>query len=146
MLRKSIAALLLLTITAWAEVVMAPMFTFHAGHRHAAHTAAQPHSGHQHGMPADHACCPGLHKSTQASPSIELKADGLPCEEQHRCCFRQGPQSTPSPAPDRRPPSPEISGDSADLNASLIPRPSAWSAATPALRPPPGAFAMVLRI
>ena len=144
MLKKSIAVLLLLTVTAWAEVVMAPMFSFHAGHDHASHSAT-PHAAHQHSMPAAHACCPGL-KKVEPSPGFELRADGVPCEEQHRCCFRQGPQSTPSPVSDRRQPSPTISDNTADEAANLPVQRSTAYAATPALRPPPETFSTVLRI
>ena len=124
---------------------MAPLFTIHA-HLLAMQAMGTPHAEHQHGMSPVHDCCPGFHKSADPGPSLELKADGLPCEEEHRCCFRQGPQSTPSPASDGRRPSPEISENSAQLDADLIVRPSAWSATIPVLRPPPGTFGTVIRI
>jgi hypothetical protein len=97
MARKFIAALLLLVVAAWAEVLLAPMFTVHAMHTHPAHDMAQPMEMRHHTMPATHPCCPGLHKAAQTAPTVEFTAASLPCADQHRCCFRQGPQSAPAP-------------------------------------------------
>lgn len=102
MVRKSIAAFLLLVVAAWAEVLVAPMFTMHALHYHPAHVLPQP-ATHQHAAAAVHSCCPGLRAGVGLPPALEFAATTEPCADQHRCCFRQAPQSAPVPAGDRKP-------------------------------------------
>ncbi|MFI5103727.1 MAG: hypothetical protein ACHP79_02280 [Terriglobales bacterium] len=142
--KKLIAALLLLAIPAWAEIMLAPFLTMHAGYAHPAH-AVHP-AAHDHAMPMAHACCPGLKTSGEALPTIEFRAASLPCEDQDRCCFRQGPQGAPAPASARMRFSPEVALlQTADLQPELR---SSSPVAIPAERglPPPARFGTVLRI
>jgi hypothetical protein len=151
MVRKSIAALLVLVVTAWAEVLLAPMFTIHVAHMnvahmHAAREMAKPVATHHHVMPASHACCPGLHKNTPILPTLEFVAASLPCENQHRCCFRQGPQSAPAPVRERANNSQEVAKtDSAATQPTVRTEP--WiSVSFASALPPPTLFGMVSRI
>lgn len=144
--RKLISALLLLAITAWAEIMLAPLITMPAGHTHPAHAVALHPAGHDHAMPMAHACCPGLKTSGEATPAIELRAASLPCEDQHRCCFRQGPQGAPAPASARIWFSPEV----ASLQTGVL-KPELRSSSPVAIPverglPPPALFGTVLRI
>ncbi len=99
MVKKSIAAALLVVMVAWAEMALAPMLAMHAGHVHPALAMAEHHAAHGHVMPAGHPCCPGMGKTTEdAAPvNFAFAASGLPCQDEHRCCFQQGPQSVPAP-------------------------------------------------
>jgi|SRR5579859_3441690 len=146
MLKKSIAAALLVVMLVWAEMALAPMFLMQAGHVHAAlqkpeHQAAH----HHHALPAGHPCCPGLHRVEITAP-IEIAAGGLPCQDEHQCCFRQGPQNVPAPVSAGRSFSREMSpAQIAGLSpAHPESRVSPVSVATLGL--PPGLFGMVLRI
>jgi hypothetical protein len=146
MVKKVIAALLLLAIPAWAEIMLAPLIIMHAGHNQPAHAAGLHPAGHNHVMTMAHACCPGLKTSGEATPPIEIRASGLPCEDEHRCCFRQGPQGAPAPASARIRISPEmVSLQIAALKPELR---SSSLFAIPAERglPPPALFSTVLRI
>src|SRR5208337_2693979 len=145
MVKKSIAAALLVAMVAWAEMVMAPMILMHAGHVHAAREMAEHEGAHHHAMPAGHPCCPGFGNPENIA-LLEFAASGLPCQEQHRCCFRQGPQSVPAPASAGHRFSQEIaSAEIAQL--SLTHTESHVSPATAvALGPPPGLLGMVLRV
>jgi hypothetical protein len=145
MVKKSIAAALLVAIVAWAEIAMAPMFLMHAGYMHSAREMAEHRDTNQHVMPAGHPCCPGLGKTGEMTP-LEFAATSLPCQEQHRCCFLQGPQNPPAAASSRYRLSQEIApAEIAQL--SLAP---AWShvSLTTAVAPglPPGLRGMVLRV
>lgn len=146
MLKKSIATALLVAIMAWAEMAMAPMILMHAGHAHPVREMAEHKSAHHHIMPAGHLCCPGLGKTGNAAP-LEFAASSLPCQDPHRCCFRQGPLSVPAPvsAGDR------LSRDVAPVEtADLNPAHDAESHVSPAtavaLGPPANLFGMVLRV
>jgi hypothetical protein len=146
MLKKSIAAALLVVMLVWAEMAMAPMFLMQAGHVHAAlqmpeHQAVH----HHHAMPAGLPCCPGLHGVESTAP-IEIAAGGLPCQDEHECCFRQGPQNIPAPVSAGRSFSREMSpAQIAELRPALSEsRVSPLSVAAPGS--PPGLFGMVLRI
>jgi hypothetical protein len=144
--KKLISALLLLAITAWAEIMLAPLITMPAGHTHPAHAVAMHPTGHDHAMSMAQACCPGLKTSREATPPIEFLASSLPCEDQHRCCFRQGPQGAPAPASARIQFSPEgVSLQIGDLKPELR---SSSAVATPVERglPPPALFGTVIRI
>jgi len=145
MVKKSIAAALLVAMVAWAEMAMAPMILMHAGHVHPAREMAEHKAAHHHFMPASHPCCPGL-RNTGNTVSLEFASSGLPCQEQHRCCFQQGPQSVPAPAGAGHRLSQEIApAEIAKL--SLTHRESHVSpAAAVALGPPPSLLGMVLRV
>src|SRR5271167_1364427 len=101
MLKKSIAAALLVAMMAWAEMALAPMLFMHTGHVHAALEMSEPMAAHpaahHHVMPAGHRlpCCPGIGKTENAA-LLEFAASSLPCQDDHRCCFQQGPQSMPA--------------------------------------------------
>src|SRR5260370_24162064 len=97
MVEEAIAAALLVAMAAWAEMTMAPMILMHAGQVHPAREMAEHKAAHHHVMPAAHRCCPGF-RNTEDTVPLEFAASGLPCQEQHRCCFQQGPHSVPAPA------------------------------------------------
>jgi hypothetical protein len=96
MVKKSIAAALLVVMMAWSEMALAPMFVMHAWVMHPAREMAEHKAAHHHVMPAGHPCCPGISKAENAAP-IEFAASNLPCQDEHRCCFLQGPQNVPAP-------------------------------------------------
>ena len=98
-MKKSIAAALLVAMVAWAEMALAPMFLMHAGHVHPAREVEHM-AAHHYVMPAGHPCCPGVGKTGETAPR-EFAATSLPCREQHRCCFLQGPQNPPAPVSSR---------------------------------------------
>jgi hypothetical protein len=144
MLKKSIAAVLLMVMVAWAEMALAPMFLMHAGHVHPARDVSEQKAAHHHVMPAGHPCCPGLGKTEGAVPT-EFAVSSLPCQDEHRCCFRQGPQSVPAPVSAR------LSREIAPAEiAELSPAHDAASHVSPAtavaLGSPPGLLGMVLRV
>jgi len=141
MVRRSIAALLLMSMTAWAEIALAPLFTIHASHL--VHVKAAPQEEHQHAMPG-HPCCPG--GAQMIATTLQVKAANLPCEEQHRCCFRQGPASPPTTAKEIRDSAPEISVASAELWPNFGTFHSLLSLTQPVVHIPPGEFGVVLRI
>ena len=148
MCKKSIAATLLVVMVAWAEMALAPMLALHVPHVHPAREMAKSVSGqmaaHHHVMPAGHPCCPRLDKTEDAAP-LASAARSLPCQDEHRCCFQQGPQSVPAPAGARLLPEiapEEIAGLSPDHDAESDVSP----ATAVALGPPPGQFGMVLRV
>src|ERR1019366_5235329 len=149
MLKKSIAAALLMVMVAWAEMALAPMFLMHAGHVHAAgemseHVAADHGAAHHHVMPAGHPCCPGLGKTENTAP-IEFAPGALPCQDEHRCCFQQGPQSVPAPVSSRF--AREIApAEIAELSPAHDAESQVFPAAEVAPGPPPGQFGMVLRV
>ncbi|MGA2203847.1 MAG: hypothetical protein ABSG40_17995 [Terriglobales bacterium] len=146
MLKKSIATALLVVMVAWAEMTLAPMFLMHAGHVHPAHEMSEHRAAHHHVMPAGHPCCPGLSKSENAA-ALEFAASGLPCQDEHRCCFRQGPQSVPAPVSAGNRFSRDIApAEIGELNPALNVVPHFSPAAAIAAGPPPGLLGMVLRV
>lgn len=60
MVKKSIAAALLVAMVAGAEMALAPVFLMHASHVHPAREVTEHMTAHHHVMPAGHRCCPGL--------------------------------------------------------------------------------------
>ncbi len=148
MVKKSIAAALLVIMVAWAEMAMAPMLAMHVWPGHtaremAAHMAAD--MAHHHAMPAGHPCCPKISKTEAAAP-IEFAAGSLPCQDEHRCCFLQGPQNVPAPVSATHNLSREIAPTEV---VEFIPifaesHVSPTTAAAPG--PPPGLLDMVLRV
>ena len=145
MVKKSIAAALLVAMVAWAEMALAPMFLMHAGHAHAAREVAEPMAAHHHVMPSRHPCCPGLGKAVETA-LLEFAATSLPCQQQHRCCFLQGPQNPPAPISSRYRLSQEIAGaEIAQLSpAQAESHVSPTTAVVPG--PGPGLPGMVLRV
>jgi hypothetical protein len=148
MFKKSIAAALLMVVVAWAEMALAPMLFMQAGHVHAAGEMAALVPGqmatHHRAMPAGHPCCPGPGKTDNAVP-FEFAAGSLPCHNDHRCCFQQGPQSVPAPVNAR------MARDIAPADiAELSPDRDAESRIFPATAVPsglpPGQLTMVLRV
>ena len=148
MFKKSIAAALLVVMVAWAEMALAPMLAMHAGHVHPAREMAEHVAGqmaaHHHVMPAGHRCCPGLGKTENTAP-LEFAASSLPCQDEHRCCFQQGPQSVPAPASSRL--SREIvPAEIAEFSPAHDAESHLSPATAVAVGPPPGQFGMVLRV
>jgi hypothetical protein len=145
MVKKSIAAALLVAMVAWAEMALAPMFLMHAGHVHAAREVAEHMAAHDHVMPAGHPCCPGLGKAVETA-LLDFAATSLPCREQHRCCFLQGPQNPPAPVSSRYRLSQEITAaEIAQLSpAQAESHVSPTTAVVPG--PAPGLLGMVLRV
>jgi uncharacterized protein involved in copper resistance len=144
MVRRFIAGLLLWVVAAWAEVLVAPMLTIHAL-AHPVHAMAQPMAVHHHAMPATHPCCPGLQAATTA-PMVEFAAASLPCADEHRCCFRQGPQSAPAPAQYDRKPSPEVDASQTVALKPACPALPVESLPVALASSPPTTFGMILRI
>jgi hypothetical protein len=150
MFKKSIAAALLVVIVAWAEMALAPMLAMHSRHVHPAREMAESGTGqiaaHHHVMPAGHPCCPGLGKTGNTAP-LEFAASSLPCQDEHRCCFQQGPQSVPAPASAGD----KLSRDVAPEEIAVLnPAHDAESRVSPATAvapgTPPGLLGMVFRV
>jgi hypothetical protein len=145
MVKKSIAAALLVAMVAWAEMALAPMFLMHGGHAHAAREVAEHMAAHHHAMPAGHPCCPGLGKTGETAPR-EFAATSLPCQEQHRCCFLQGPPNPPATVSSRYRHSQKIAAAEiaqlslAQAESDVSPK----AAVVPG--PAPGLLGMVLRV
>jgi len=154
MANRTIAALLLIVIAAWAEMTVAPMLAMHAGHMRPDHEMAadMPANPNTHQRPgaahqsAKHACCPRLRKPNVESP-VELVSGALGCADSHRCCFREGPQSVPALMPRISgqklraiPLASIIDGSFAQPPTTVAMRCSAWSSG------PPEEFGMSLRI
>ena len=150
MSRKFMAAVLLVTIAAWVEMTLAPLLVMDHSHVHAtgAGTVAVHAMEHHDSAMAGHACCPGLHANPSVSAPAEVAfvSEKAPCENQHRCCFRQIPSG--SPAPTR----PGGQGSSASSTArttklpSLEQRQFAVCANSGLAKSPPDQFNTVLRI
>jgi len=143
--KKSIAGALLMAMVVWVEMALAPMFFMQAGHVHQAGEIAEHMAAHHHAMPAGHPCCPKISEAEAAAP-IEFAAGSLPCQDEHRCCFLQGPQNVPAPVSARHNLSREIAPTEV---VEFIPifaesHVSPTTAAAPG--PPPGLLDMVLRV
>ena len=146
MLKKSIAAALLVLMVAWAEIALAPMLAMQAGHVHPASAMAGQMAEHHHAMPAGHPCCPGLAKPENTA-FFEFAASTVPCQNDHRCCFRQGPQSVPAPVSASNNLSRDLTpAEIAQLNPANSAQSKVSSATPVALSPPPSLFGMILRV
>lgn len=146
MVKKSIAAALLVVMVAWAEMAMAPMLAMQAGHVHPAREMAEHVAARA--MPAGQACCPSpktTTSNTEDARPLEVAASSQPCQDEHRCCFRQGPQNLPAPISGHR-----LSQEIALIEiAELSPAEAesqVFTAAAVAPGPPPGLLGMVLRV
>jgi len=132
-------------IMAWAEMAMAPMFVMHAWHMHSGREMAEQKASHRHAIPAGHPCCPGIGKTENAN-LLEIATSSQPCQDEHRCCFRQGPLSVPAPVSAGH----RLSSDIARAEiAQLSPAHAGCYVSTAtavALGPPPSLFGMVLRV
>jgi hypothetical protein len=150
MAKKAIAAMLLVTMAAWAEMAMAPMLVMHATHMHPGHEMAadmpEKHATHghaEHAQMAGHPCCPGLHRA-EPEDVLALSAGAPACDDPHSCCFRQGPQSVPALASDAPKLAPEMGAAGAALNPAI--ELSATDNSVSAFRPPPDVFGIPLRV
>ncbi len=144
MMKRSIAAAVLVVMVAWTEMALAPMFVMHVWHVHPAREMSDHKAAHDHTMPAGLPCCPGLGKTADASLR-GFAASGLPCQDRHRCCFQQGPQSIPAPVSVSV--SQEISpAEMADLNPASDTESHVSHVAAIALGSPPSLLGMVLRV
>ena len=128
MAKKVVAGVLLLAIAAWAEMALAPMLAMHA-HAHPGRTLvaelSSRHAPNHHGVAAEqvakHACCPPVVR-IETEGMVELVAESSGCQDSHRCCFRQGPQSVPAPVSEDqqlRPQVASITVTSAALNVGV---------------------------
>jgi hypothetical protein len=143
MVKKSISAALLVVMVAWAEMALAPMLAMHIGHVYPAHDMAANMAAHHHGMPAGHPCCPKISKTENAN-LFEFAASSLPCQDEHRCCFLQGPQNLPVKAGQKL--SQEIAlAEIAELRSALA-ESHIFTAKTVAPGSPPGLLGMVVRV
>jgi len=148
MVKKSIAAALLVVMVAWAEMALAPMLAMHAGHVHPALAMPEHHAAHRHVMPAGHPCCPGIGKTAEDAAPVEFAfaASDLPCQDEHRCCFRQGPQSVPAPVSAGH----RLAQHIVPAETAQFTPPHAESGISPttavAPGPPPDLLGMVLRV
>lgn len=149
MAKKSIAAALLMVMVAWAEMSLAPMFLMAAGHVQPSHEVAVHKAPGRHVMPG-HPCCPKISKTeiskTEIAAALVFAASSLPCQDEHRCCFLQGPNNVPAPASAGKKLSREIAlADAAEfVPVQAESRVSPMIAGTPG--PPPGLLDMVLRV
>lgn len=145
MVKKSIAATLLVVLVAWAEMALAPMLAMHFWHVHPASEMSENKATHHNVMPAGHSCCPRISKP-ESMAALEFAAGSLPCEYQHRCCLLQGPQSVPAPVSAKQ----GISQAIAPVEIREISPALARSRVSPATAiapgPPPGLLGMILRI
>jgi len=153
MAKKAIAAVLLVTMAAWAEMAMAPMLAMHAGHMRPGHEMAADmpaeyatHHHTEHAQMPGHPCCPGLHRA-EPEDVLVLRAGDPACDDPHSCCFRQGPQSVPAPVRDLQ----KLAREMVPAGAAIV-RPAVVAAERAignedlAFRPPPDVFGMPLRV
>ncbi|MGA8541839.1 MAG: hypothetical protein WB566_20210 [Terriglobales bacterium] len=145
MVKKSIAAALLTVMVVWAEMALAPMLAMHAW---PSHSASEIHefATADYAMAAGHPCCPGISKTEDAAAPIEFAANGLPCQNEHRCCFLRAPYNVPAPANTGR----RILREIAPLEIAEFSPARAESFVSPttaaAPGPPDGLLNMVLRV
>jgi len=146
MVKKFIAAALLVVIVVWAEMALAPMFIMQVWHANPVREIADRMAAHHHAMPSGHPCCPGISRAENAA-ALEFAATSRPCQNEHQCCFRQPPLSVPAPVSARD----RLSRDSAPAQIAeldLAPDTESFlsSSTAIALNPPPGLFDMILRV
>jgi hypothetical protein len=147
--KKFIAAVLLLGVGTWIEMALAPMLLMSAEHLHSAAEVAEHGAFHHHVMPTGHACCPkiGATGRTEDSGLAEVASSSLPCQDEHRCCFRQGPQSVPAPVRAGQRLSQELA---LAEEPGFVPTPDSeshvFSVPEFGPGPPPGLLGMVIRV
>jgi len=155
MAKRATAAVLLFSLLVWAEIAIAPMLTMHLVHMRPGHEMAADMPGHVAERPTqqpaemNHSCCPQAHKETSKN-TVGFAAGVPPCSDPHSCCFRQGPQSVPTPAR-------EPAGNdqlAKELASRALPQTNLASEApglgisdgATALSPPSEVFGMILRV
>jgi hypothetical protein len=148
MVKKSIAAALLVAMVAWAEMALAPMLAMPA-HVLPAVVSVEHAAMHSHAMPAGHPCCPKIsatNNSEEQAP-VELGSSRLSYQDEHRCCFRQGPQSVPAPlSAQQRLSQATASAETTEIMPVGGSESRLFSEIQFALGPPPSAMNMVLRV
>ena len=153
MVKKSIAAALLVVMVAWAEMALAPMLAMPAHMLPAIVTPAIITAGHSamhdHAMPAGHPCCPkiGMPNKSDEQVAFEFGSSRLPYQDQHRCCFRQGPQSLPTPVSSQpRLSQGTASAETAEIRSARDSESLIFSGIQFALGSPPSTMSKVLRV
>jgi hypothetical protein len=148
MVKKSIAAALLVAMVAWAEMALAPMLAMPA-HMLPGIDSVEHAAMHNHAMPAGHPCCPKIsttNNSEEQAP-VEFDSSRLPYQDEHRCCFRQGPQSVPAPvSAQQRLTQATASAETAVIRLAGGSDSRVLSEVDFALGPPPSTMGMVLRV
>lgn len=143
MARKIISAMLLAAVAIWAEVTLAPLLSVHTH----AQMAAAEHANHQPAEVPAHPCCPKAHGSPITAPPYAITSAAMPCADEHRCCFRQGPQSAPTPASNANQISKKLVTVSwATVTPNSVPRSVRDFESSAVLRSPPGDLNMVFRL
>lgn len=146
MMKKSIAAALLMVMVVWAELALAPMFIMQVWHAHPAREMSGHMAAHHHTMPPGHPCCPGISKAEKVA-ALEFATTTLPCQDEHRCCFRQGPLSVPAPVTAGNRLSRDVApAGSVGLNPVHDAESYLSSSTAFALSPPPSLLGMILRV
>jgi hypothetical protein len=148
MVKKIIAAAMMIAMVAWAEMALAPMLAMQ-GHVHPPVAVAEHAATHRHAMPAGHACCPkiGETREPEDSERFEVASGSLPCAESHRCCFQQGPQNVPGLVSVEQRFSQEVAPvATGELAVAAGGELHDFSGNEVASGPPPSAFGMVVRI
>jgi len=153
MAKKAIAAVMLLATAAWAEMALAPMLAMYAFHAHAGHAVApetpSQQAAHHHEAStrsgAKHPCCPPVRR-VEAEGVLVLAAENSGCQDSHRCCLRQGPQSVPAPVSEARQLGPLSSTTSTQANQVFSVSCSIEAEIETASPPYPHTFGMTLRI
>jgi hypothetical protein len=146
--KKSIAAALLVAMVAWAEMALAPMLAMPA-HILPGINSVEHAVMHDHATPAGDPCCPKISTTNKSEepPWVGFNSSSLPLQDEHRCCFRQGPQSVPAPVSGQQ----RLSQETASAEtAEIMPVGGKDSRVLPgiqcALGPPPSTMGMILRV
>jgi hypothetical protein len=152
MVKKTIAAAMLIAMVAWAEMALAPMLAMQ-GHAHSPSAidehAAMHHHAMNHALSAGHACCPKIGVTSKAEDldPVEVASGTLPCQDSHRCCFEQGPQNVPAPVNGGQKFSQEIApAEDVEYAVAVGGAFRSFPGIELAPGPPPIAFGMVLRV
>lgn len=136
-----------MSMLAWAEMAMVPMLVMHLWHAKRAQEMSTQMAAHHHAMPAGHnrPCCPIIDQSGN-SALLEFASTSLPCQDEHRCCFRQGPLSVPAPVRPETRFSPALAF--AERVALYLPDASSndFAATVVAHAPPPDLLGMIFRV
>jgi hypothetical protein len=147
MMKKSIAAGLLMVMMVWAEIALAPMLIMNLWHGQAAQAMSEQMNAHLHVMPAGHPCCPRIGEpipNKEDLAGFEFATTSLPCQDEHRCCFQSGPVNVPAPVSAARRYSRAIIPATAELSVPATSNEVHATAVAPG--PPPGLAGMLLRV